>query len=632
MATYTVLTNGLTMFDAYRFPGDPVRPIESSIISASPTEITIQNGDGSTLIVRGTGFEIGPFGFVSAGTIAGLSHFANGVLVDEFTGLNLDYPYLGNIPYDFATLYGYPGFYDIAEFAALGGDDKLDARARSETLALNGYDGNDRVYGGTGSDFLAGDDGDDLLAGGGGNDVFLGGDGKDDLRGGGGRDILLGDIGNQDRFFGAGTVADSPDDDSLSGNGSNDTLFGGFGNDQLNGGAGRDTAVYEAEIRDLRITRTATGFTIAHAGGTDNLTSIERLATDLGTYEFDARDNRWELVSATTGIQLITTGDLTPELLKTVQQSGTNAADALTSEAVDTLMFGLGGADSLTVNRGRVYGGAGNDRLFVGERAGQATQEVGSVLNGGNGNDLIVGGSSNDVVRGGNGIDSSIYYSTFNALNITRTATGFTVASGNGIDTLTGIERIVADDGTFIFNRATGSWRQLSDVSGVETLDPNSRLNGTSGSDNLGLDGNGKSVAYGLGGDDFISGGFATDLIFGGEGNDTISAGGGNDRVYGGIGDDVLDGGISNDLLTGGAGGDTFVMSSIRNFSGPVWGNDVILDFEVGVDKLALSVPFGAPSLSLQENGWLVSGGFAAGSVLLLGVTTPGLTLADLIA
>ncbi len=98
-------------------------------------------------------------------------------------------------------------------------------------------------------------------------------------------------------------------------------------------------------------------------------------------------------------------------------------------------------------------------------------------------------------------------------------------------------------------------------------------------------------VLRGRGGDDTIDGGNDDDLIEGGSGNDTLSGGAGRDTILGGSGDDSIDGGGGVDVINGGAGDDTltgslgpdiFVLD--RNA-----GNDVITDFQDGVDDIDLS-------------------------------------------
>lgn len=99
---------------------------------------------------------------------------------------------------------------------------------------------------------------------------------------------------------------------------------------------------------------------------------------------------------------------------------------------------------------------------------------------------------------------------------------------------------------------------------------------------------------YGYGGDDTILGNAGADQLRGGEGadrihggldGDTLRGGNGNDALFGGGGDDMLFGGhhgTGPDTLRGGAGADLFVFNAVS-------GNDLVMDFHHGVDKLVFA-------------------------------------------
>jgi len=125
-------------------------------------------------------------------------------------------------------------------------------------------------------------------------------------------------------------------------------------------------------------------------------------------------------------------------------------------------------------------------------------------------------------------------------------------------------------------------------------------------------------------GDDYLEGNRGNDLLYGGfsnviiptyskftyedDGTDILRGGEGNDKLYGGTGDDILDGGglikdanqnvtgaIVNDgmdTLEGGSGADFFVFNTTST------GIDVIVDFEVLIDKIRITNTFGATSTS----------------------------------
>jgi len=112
-----------------------------------------------------------------------------------------------------------------------GGADFVDAGAGNDVIVLSSGDdaaiagdGSDSVSGGSGNDYIDGEGGNDVLKGGSGYNVIYGGDGDDAISGGALRDYMDGGPGN----------------DRLSGAGGNDALFGGLGSDLLAGGAGSD--------------------------------------------------------------------------------------------------------------------------------------------------------------------------------------------------------------------------------------------------------------------------------------------------------------------------------------------------------------------------------------------------------
>lgn len=78
----------------------------------------------------------------------------------------------------------------------------------------------------------------------------------------------------------------------------------------------------------------------------------------------------------------------------------------------------------------------------------------------------------------------------------------------------------------------------------------------------------------------FIFGDNQGNTLIGTDGNDTIIGGDGNDSILGNAGEDILFGGLGEDTLIGGPGADIFVLGS---------GQDTIVDFQKGVDRLAVS-------------------------------------------
>lgn len=129
----------------------------------------------------------------------------------------------------------------------------------------------------------------------------------------------------------------------------------------------------------------------------------------------------------------------------------------------------------------------------------------------------------------------------------------------------------------------------------------NDYLNGGMGNDKLyGQDGNDElfdeqgnnTLDGGLGNDTIISGTSylsGNDSLTGGGGNDYLNGGYGNDTLRGDAGKDTLVGENGDDLLTGGTGADIFVI----DYEHYANGYDTITDFEDGIDKIQIDLPYG---------------------------------------
>jgi Ca2+-binding RTX toxin-like protein len=662
MASYTLYGTGTNMFDA-------VSPVmfegvlfSEALLYVSPTEFGILNKDGSKTFFTGTGFVYDDAsGTFTDGTITAVAHYTNGLFTDRLTGVDIPASFFGQ------TLFGE----NIAIFAFIESNDVLDARNRVGgavlPVKLNGYGGNDTILGGRGADTLIGGYGSDTIRGFDGNDLLIGdSDGSSSYAGEAGNDSLSGGNGNDRVSGGAGN-------DVMSGDAGNDILFGGEGKDRANGGTGIDTVIYETSFARLAISRTKTGFTVTANGVSETLTGIERIGTDTGTYEFNATTGIWTKINSTAGVELFD---------RKTTVTGTAGDDVFqqASSALVRVIKGLAGNDkivtslegpSVLVYGGPailVHGGDGNDTIdgfgrLYGDNGNDVINGSGEIY-GGAGNDLLATKDGNDTVSGDSGTDSALFFESFDGLIGTKTAKGFTVETRGGLDTFSSIERLVVDEGTYAINVASGTLTRISDVSANETLDPNARITGTESRDVISLINTDKSVAYALGGDDEIQGAGLGDLIFGGAGNDLISGdyspglgqytgsgdrlyggdgndrlggGRGNDKLYGGNGEDTIAGGSGNDQLSGGAGADRFsFFYSNDRFNQQDIGKDVITDFQVGVDKLEFGYRIvqppgvGVETLRLTADGWLVETN-RGGSILLEGVTTAGLTLADLL-
>lgn len=144
---------------------------------------------------------------------------------------------------------------------------------------------------------------------------------------------------------------------------------------------------------------------------------------------------------------------------------------------------------------------------------------------------------------------------------------------------------------------------------------------GSDGNDAL-TGGPGRQALQGGPGDDWLFGNAAADALAGGDGDDSLCGGRDNDYLFGDGGDDWLSGDRGRDLLQGGSGADTFVLQAGSEV-------DMLLDFEVGVDRLEL-----AGGLAWSDLSWRDRGGdleiWRGEELLALAIgVTDGATLAD---
>ncbi|NUB18851.1 DUF4347 domain-containing protein [Azospirillum formosense] len=169
----------------------------------------------------------------------------------------------------------------------------------------------------------------------------------------------------------------------------------------------------------------------------------------------------------------------------------------------------------------------------------------------------------------------------------------------------------------------------ITSAGGNDTLygdDGDDVVHGGEGDDWL-LGGSGNDLVGGGVGNDALFGGTGHDILFGEEGDDTLAGEEGDDTLAGGAGNDLLNGGAGNDVLFadggadtlwGGAGADVFAF-------GRSSGGSVVMDFQVGVDRLALydaSMDLGAVIRSARVEGGNTTLDVGAGNrITILGQT-----------
>ncbi|SNT36328.1 sulfatase-like hydrolase/transferase [Tropicimonas sediminicola] len=479
-------------------------------------------------------------------------------------------------------------------------------RAEIEWYARGGLIGNaeaNELIGSRSGNVLYGMTGDDVLIGKYGNDTLIGGDGNDILNGGRGTNRVVGEDGvdmadysggpsvsvslrnrefqqvNEDQVDllvgienirgtdGADTLEGNrlPNllvggdrQDQLSGLGSNDELRGQNGADFLTGGIGADR-VFGGQGND----------TLVGGEGDDTLHGGRGINRIFGEDGLDTADysGGQEVIVSLRIHELQRVNGIRVDFLDSIENiRGTDGSDSLEGNRDSNLLVGGAGPDQLSglgANdelRGQdgsdtLLGGNGADRLFGG--GGR------DVLKGGDGNDTLHGGFGTNRLFGETGLDMADY-SGGQTITVSLRNHDFQTVSEHQVDLLDGIENLRGSDvgDTLEGNRSSNL---------IEGGPGRDRLSGLGSDDEL----------RGQDGADVILGGNGWDKIFGGGGNDRLRGERGNDRLVGGEGDDILNGHAGNDRLIGGEHADTFV------FAGD-FGQDVVLDFELGLDIIRL--------------------------------------------
>ncbi|SEK01726.1 Ca2+-binding protein, RTX toxin-related [Sphingobium sp. AP50] len=386
----------------------------------------------------------------------------------------------------------------------------------------------------------------DLLFGGAGDDQMIGDDGDDDLRG---------DAGN-------------------------DWIDGGRGDDILSGGAGADVFYYSLRPFGQDV---ITDFEV----GVDKIDLSALGISNLAIFQ-----DRISQSGSDTVISFLYAGAVEEIRLENVLPSQLTEDSFIFNSSTQSLYTNGGAGPNL------LFGGMGNDRLSgSGELRGDAGNDDlrgdagNDRLFGGTGNDRLSGGKGDDLLSGGAGLDifsydNNDYYGTKARLFGKDVITDFEVGADRinlsqlGISDLAMIQDRISQSGndtviSFFYNGQEEEIRILNVLP--------SELTEASFIFSKVLD------------DQIVWGAEQADLLFGGLGNDSMSGLSGDDELRGGEGDDIFFGALGNNIFTGGTGADRFI------FGGFSVGEDVITDFEVGVDKIDLST-IGLATLSLIED------------------------------
>jgi Ca2+-binding RTX toxin-like protein len=215
------------------------------------------------------------------------------------------------------------------------------------------------------------------------------------------------------------------------------------------------------------------------------------------------------------------------------------------NHAADYLEFAYLGR-TIKLGEDKLYGGAGNDRIYGESEAGlaslydpatAATNLPGDWASGGSGSDEVYGGAGDDVLMGGTGDDSLV--------------------GGAGMDVLLGDEHLLLrPEGNFWtvihpnfgdFDPSFGEFEvglfpvvnatlSFPDLIFPQTGDPDFTYYKNGGGADVLVGGAGKDILIGQAGDDLLYGGEDDDIGAGWEGADQILGGSGNDLLAGDFG------------------------------------------------------------------------------------------------
>jgi Ca2+-binding RTX toxin-like protein len=408
-----------------------------------------------------------------------------------------------------------------------GGDDDVDGGAGRDDLA--GLDGDDELDGGADGDFLFGGAGDDDLEGGAGDDDLgrtlvydvdgLGSgseraasveDGDDRLDGGDGRDFLIAGPGDS-RYDTAESLAmllQGIVDRRLQSPALN-------GSDRYVGGPGEDLVTYVN--RDLPVSVTLDGLADDGSAGEGDFVD-----PDVDRVWGGARVD--ELVAAPAGSLLF--GDLGADRI--TGGPGPDRLSGGTDDSADAIA-GHGGDDQIAGNAGddALDGGAGADLVFGGSGD--------DAVAGGPGDDRVEGAAGADRLDGGGGTDclAGFLLPESDPACAAGELAGTTGAGADGADTLTGgagVDRLYGGDGEDIADYAAAARP-------VVVVLPGARGPDTTPADVLAADvegargGRGPDMLIGNGADNVLDGGPGEDHVDGGDGVDRLRGGSGQDLL-----------------------------------------------------------------------------------------------------
>jgi Ca2+-binding RTX toxin-like protein len=406
--------------------------------------------------------------------------------------------------------------------------DFIDLSISTSLIQVQGWDGNDRVIGSNGRDYMDGEYGNDSLYGGDGNDFIWGGYGNDTIHGGNGDDKLTGWYGN-DLIYG------DNGNDIIDENRQGHTIYGGAGDDTISVSKGHGL--------------------IAGNSGNDIVTMVGGVHTVMGGSGDD--------IIVLHGIKAVTSADIRGD-------SGNDIFAFWGKSSADEITFHGGeGADILRLSGTQDFSGIQVDGIETLQLTGTDFFPIMLTI------DAATLGSFNaiDVNRGAN-------------LDIRLAGGGsFTMNFARHVPLSGTIHGSLQDDHIDLNNTST-EWSisgGLGDdmiISGRKT----NSISGGAGNDRIELRGT-SDQAYGSTGNDTLIGYSSTDdILNGGSGNDTLIGNGKEGYLNGGSGNDILVAGAGLNYLHASQGRDTLVFTDMTGGAivynlDKSYGQDDVLDF-----------------------------------------------------
>ncbi|KQN82869.1 hypothetical protein ASE90_08825 [Sphingomonas sp. Leaf67] len=442
--------------------------------------------------------------------------------------------------------------------------DRIDAKAMTEKVYLEGGEGNDTLFGGSGNDILMGGVGADKLNGGGGVNA------TSYITSWAGVDVNLNRVlqyygeADGDSLIKIQAIQGSTFNDTLVGNADANQFDAGDGDDTIDGGLNTDL-VLAGGGDDLVFAR-GDGDTLDGGAGVDTLSyarATNAVAVNL-LRSFDA-DGKPDPAAAPDTIVMAAVftgqdgGFSTFENLVGSRYDdtlvGDNGDNRIEGGTGNDWMAGAGGDDTLIggIGADTMYGAAGRDLADYAGSGGAVEADLTAIGKGGDadgdrysGIEDLRGSAYGDVLSGDDGDNVIDPY-------IAGRKVSDAVIGGAGTDTLKVDYSTVAADigggvsGRFVYSNegrlthgdGDGGVLDRVDFTGIERID----FTGTRFADRM-IAGNGDDRMYGGSGDDSLAGGIGSDVIYGAQGSDTVSWG--FSRSGDSIGGGMIDDGISD--------------------------------------------------------------------------------------